>query len=232
MTSLAKSVVFVTGASGGLGTQWVEQSLDRGAAKIYAADIAPRQWESDRIVPVELDVTDQASIDRAATLAGDTTILINNAGISLRDPITTVAATALRRVFDIDFFAGVFMAQRFAPILGRNGGGAIVNVVSAMSWIAWSGGYSAAKAAFWSATNSMRVELLPQKTHVLALHMGYVDTPMTIAISKPKAAADAIIRLALDGLEAGEYEIIGDDITRQIRDNMHKPLKEIYPELP
>jgi NAD(P)-dependent dehydrogenase (short-subunit alcohol dehydrogenase family) len=231
MTSLANSVVFVTGASGGLGMQWVEQSIDRGAAKVYAADIAPRDWESDRVVPVELDVTDQASIDRAAALAGDTTILINNAGISLRDPITKVAAAALRRAFEIDFFGGVFMAQRFAPILARHGGGAIVNVVSAMSWIAWSGGYSAAKAAFWSATNSMRLELLPQKTHVLALHMGYVDTPMTVNISQPKVAADAVIRLALDGLEAGEYEVIGDDITRQIRVNLGKSLTELYPEL-
>jgi NAD(P)-dependent dehydrogenase (short-subunit alcohol dehydrogenase family) len=231
MTSLANSVVFVTGASGGLGVEWVKQSIDRGAAKVYASDIVPRDWKSDQIVPIELDVTDQASIDRAAGLAGDTAILINNAGVALRDPITKVDASALRRTFEIDFFGGVFMAQRFAPILAQHGGGAIVNVVSAMSWIAWSGGYSAAKAAFWSATNSIRLELLPQKTHVLALHMGYVDTPMTVNISQPKVAADALVRFALDGLEAGEHEVIGDDITRQIRGKLGGPLTELYPEL-
>lgn len=231
MTSIEGSVVLVTGAGGGLGRQWVSQALLKGATKVYAATRSATEWENPRVFPLRLDVTDQNSLTEAAATAMDANIVINNAGVPLYGPISTAAPTQLRSVFDVNFFGALEVAQQFAPILKANGGGAIVNVLSVLSWYARSGGYSAAKAALWSATNSLRLELLPQGTHVLALHMGYVDTAMTSGIDAPKTSADEIVRIALNGLEAGEHEVLADVTAQKIRSALGKPLSALYPEL-
>ena len=232
MTSLENAVLFVTGANGGLGRQWVAQALERGAAKVYATDLNPGTWESAQVVPMVLDVTNPESIRQAAAAAADTTMLISNAGIPLRDPILTVSQDALRHAFEVNFFGPLQLAQNFAPVLARNGGGALVNVVSAMGWCALSAGYSTAKSALWAATNALRLELSPAGIHVLGLYMAYVDTPMTAAlINKPKVTAESVVRAALDGLEADEYEVLADQITRDIRNRLSEPISVQYRSL-
>jgi NAD(P)-dependent dehydrogenase (short-subunit alcohol dehydrogenase family) len=229
-TPITGAVVLVTGANGGLGREFVKQALGRGASKVYATARTPRDWNDERIVPVVLDVTDEASVAAAASAAGDTTIVINNAGVGGDVPMLGDSA-ALRRMFETNFFGAVSVAREFASVLGRNGGGVLLDVHSALSWLGVAGGYSATKAAFWSATNSLRLELAPQGTHVVGLHLGYADTPMTEGVTDFKSDPADIVARAYDGLEAGEFEVLADDTSVQVKAGLSAPLQALYPQL-
>jgi len=226
------AVVFVTGANGGLGQEFVKQALDRGASKVYATARTPRTWDDPRVVPLALDVTDVASIQAAATAASDTTILVNNAGIYTHgDLITQGTIEDIRRMFETNFFGAVMVGRAFAPIVGVNGGGAFLNVHSALSWAGYAGAYSATKAALWSATNSFRLELASQGTHVVGLHMGYVDTPMVAVVDAPKSSPTDIVAAGYDGIESGAYEVIADEMARVTKQGLSGPIEEMYAEL-
>lgn len=160
MTSLQDSVVLVTGANGGLGTHFVHQALDRGATRVYAAARRPMQWEDNRVVPLRLDVTDPESVAAAAASAPDVTIVINNAGISNGAGVTG-DLDDLRAMFETNFFGALTVTDAFSPAL-RAHGGALLNVLSVLSWIGIGDGYSASKAALWSATNTLRLILSRQ----------------------------------------------------------------------
>jgi NAD(P)-dependent dehydrogenase (short-subunit alcohol dehydrogenase family) len=143
-------------------------------------------------VALPLDVTDETSIATAAAVAADTTIVINNAGISLwPDRILSDDMGKIRKTFETNFFGALAVARAFAPVVGANGGGAFLHVHSVLSWIVGDpagqggghGAYSASKSAMWSATNSLRLALADQHTHVLGLHFGYADTPMSAILS-------------------------------------------------
>ncbi|MET0695498.1 MAG: SDR family oxidoreductase [Propionibacteriaceae bacterium] len=230
-TSFSNAVVLVTGANGGLGQEFITQSLERGAAKVYATARTPQSYDDPRVVGLALDVTDEASVRAAAASAQDVTIVINNAGISASSPIATGDSATLRAIFETNFFGAVAVAQAFAPVLARNGGGALLNVHSVLSWIGLAGAYSASKAAFWSATNSLRLELAAQGTHVVGLHFGYTDTGMTKNVTAPKNDPADIVRLALDGLAAGAWEVLGDELTVDVKRKLSAPLVELYPGL-
>jgi len=229
-TDIIGAVVLVTGANGGLGREFVTQALERGAIKVYASARTPRDWEDARIVPLTLDVTDEDSVRAAAALASDTTVVINNAGVAGDVPMLG-SSEALRRVFETNFFGAVSVAREFAGVLGRNGGGVLVDVHSALSWLGVAGAYSASKAAFWSATNSLRLELAPQGTHVVGLHLGYADTPMTEGVTAPKADPADIVARAYEGVKAGEFEILADDTSVQVKAGLSAPLEALYPQL-
>jgi NAD(P)-dependent dehydrogenase (short-subunit alcohol dehydrogenase family) len=229
MTTLDNAVVLVTGANGGLGRQFVRQALARGAKKVYATARTPQPWEDDRIVPIELDVNNSRSIAAAVAVTGDTTIVINNAGVAGAGSIIGSTLDEIREVFETNVFGAIAVAQGYAPVLANNGGGALVDVHSVLSWLAYGGGYSASKAAFWSATNSIRLELAPNGTHVVGLHLGYTDTPMTAGIDADKADPADIVRAALDGIEAGDLEVIADDVSRVIKSQLSSPIETMYP---
>jgi NAD(P)-dependent dehydrogenase (short-subunit alcohol dehydrogenase family) len=230
--NLEGAVVLVTGANGGLGREFVRQALERGAPKVYASARTPREWGDKSVVPLALDVTDAASIEAAARTAQDTTIVINNAGITVAgDRLITSSIEDIRATFETNFFGAVQVVRGFAPVLGANGGGAIVDVHSVLSWIGLAGSYSASKAAFWSATNSFRLELAPQGTHVLGLHLGYTDTPMVAAIEAEKNDPADIVRLAYDGLEAGEYEVLADELSATVKAGLSARIEDLYPDL-
>jgi NAD(P)-dependent dehydrogenase (short-subunit alcohol dehydrogenase family) len=230
--NLEGAVVLVTGANGGLGREFVRQALERGAPKVYASARTPREWGDKRVVPLALDVTDAASIEAAARTAQDTTIVINNAGITVAgDRLITSSIEDIRATFETNFFGAIQVVRGFAPVLGANGGGAIVDVHSVLSWIGLAGSYSASKAAFWSATNSFRLELAPQGTHVLGLHLGYTDTPMVAAIEAEKNDPADIVRLAYDGLEAGEYEVLADELSATVKAGLSARIEDLYPDL-
>ena len=231
MTDLNGSVVLVTGANGGLGTEFVRQALERGATKVYAAARTPRDWGDERIVPLKLDVTDPASIASTAATAADTTIVLNNAGISSSESMTTGDLADVRTVFETNFFGALEVARDFAPVLKSNGGGALVNVLSVLSWIGLAGTYSASKAALWSATNSLRLDLAGQGTQVVGLHLGYTDTPMTKNVTAPKNDPADIVRIAYDGLEAGLHEVLADDVSRQVKLGLAGSIEDLYPQL-
>ena len=229
-SAISGAVVLVTGANGGLGREFVAQALERGAAKVYATARSPREWNDARVQTIALDVTDESSVRAAAAVAADTTIVINNAGVGGDVPMLG-GSEALRRMFETNFFGAVSVAREFAPVLAGNGGGALLDVHSALSWLGVAGGYSATKAAFWSATNSLRLELAPQGTHVVGLHLGYADTPMTEGVTEFKSDPADIVARAYDGLEAGEFEVLADETSVQVKAGLSAPLEALYPQL-
>ena len=230
MTILEGSVVLVTGANGGLGREFVEQALARGASKVYATARTPQEWGDPRVVPLALDVTDEASIAAAVAAAPDVTVLINNAGIGGGGPISGDLSD-LRHIFETNFFGAIAVASAFAPVLKANGGGVLMNVHSLLSWLGVAGGYSATKAALWSATNSLRLELAPQGTHVIGLHLGYTDTGMTVGVTAPKNDPADVVRDSYDGLEAGDYEILADQGSIATKALLAEPITAMYPQL-
>ncbi|QXC59306.1 SDR family oxidoreductase [Aquihabitans sp. G128] len=231
MVAIEGSVVLVTGANGGLGTEFVRQALDRGAAKVYASARTPKEWGDERIVPLALDVTDPASVAAAAAAAGDVTIVVNNAGASNGARLGDTDAKALRDLFDVNLFGAIDVANAFTPALAANGGGALLNVLSVLSWIGIGDGYSATKAALWSATNTQRLELAGQGTLVSALHLGYTDTPMTAGVDAPKNDPADVVAQAYDGLAAGDFEILADDVSRLVKAGLAGPIEGLYPQL-
>ncbi|HWU23051.1 MAG TPA: SDR family oxidoreductase [Nocardioides sp.] len=227
---LAGAVVLVTGANGGLGREFVEQALERGAAKVYASARTPRRWHDARVVPLTLDVTDPASIAAAAALASDVTLVVNNAGASNGATVMD-DGPALRDLFEVNLFAPLAVVGAFAPAMARNGGGALVNVLSVLSWLGIGDGYSATKAALWSATNTQRLALAPDGILVTALHLGYTDTPMTAGLDVAKNDPADVVRQAYDGVESGAYEVLADDISRQVKAGLAAPVTALYPQL-
>jgi NAD(P)-dependent dehydrogenase (short-subunit alcohol dehydrogenase family) len=226
------SVALVTGAGRGLGASYARALLDRGAAKVYAAVRRPEAITDSRLVPVRLDLTDQASIAAAARVAADVTLVINNAGISTGTPILG-DERGLREEIEVNYLGPLAVSRSFAPVLAANGGGALVNVLSVLSWFSLPdlAGYSAAKAAMWAATNALRLSLAEQKTLVVAVHVGYMDTDMAATVPGPKTAPDLVAAATLDAVEAGEPEVLADDITRQVRAALSGPLRSLYPSV-
>lgn len=230
MPTLTNAVVLVTGANGGLGTEFVHQALARGAAKVYATARSPRAWGDDRIGSLALDVTDPTSVAAAASAAADVTVLINNAGAANGASLLDADMAAARALFETNFWGPIAVANAFIPALTAHGG-TLLNVHSVLSWLALGDTYSATKAALWSATNTQRLTLAPAGVHVAGLHLGYADTPMTAGVDAPKLAPADVVRDAYDGIEADEYEILADDLSRQVKAGLAAPITALYPQL-
>lgn len=233
MTMIRDSVVLVTGANGGIGTRFVEAALARGAAKVYATARTPRTWGDDRVIPLTLDVTDPASIAAVVKAAPDVTVLINNAGANAPTPgILSHTDDEIRANVETNFFGPLFLARAYAPLLAaRTGGTAIIDIHSALSWFAVAGIYSATKAALWSATNSLRLELHPAGVQVVGVHVGYVDTAMTAGVTDAKTDPAALVAAVFDATEAGQFEVLADDTSRQLKAGLSAPLEAVYPQL-
>jgi len=232
MPSLNGAVVLVTGANGGLGTHFVHDALARGAAKVYATARSPRTWDDGRIVPLTLDVTDPASIDAAVAAAPDVTMLINNAGaVPPNASLLDVTEADIRANMETNFFGPVLLARAFAPVLAAKPDSVLVDVHSVASWYAFGGVYSASKAALWSATNSLRIELAPKGVHVTGVHMGYVDTPMAAHADGPKLLPAELVTTVYDAVESGAYEVLADELTVQVKSALSGPVEALYPDL-
>lgn len=217
------SVALVTGANRGLGLAFTQALLAGGARKVYAAARDPASIKQEGVQPIRLDVTKPEEVAAAARDLGDVTLVINNAGIFRGAGfLSENGLEAARAEFETNFFGPAIVARAFAPILGRNGGGAIVNVLSALSWVAFpaSSTYAASKAAAWSFSNGLRHELHGQSTQVLALHVGYMDTDMVRDVTAPKSKPEDVVRQTLEALEAGKSEILADDVSRRIKQNL------------
>jgi NAD(P)-dependent dehydrogenase (short-subunit alcohol dehydrogenase family) len=225
--------ILITGANRGIGAAFVEEAKRRGAAKIYAGARDIDSITADDVERVRLDVTDAAQIAAAADIAGDVHVLVNNAGISTGSPLVTGDEASIRREMETNFFGPLRMIRAFAPVLARNGGGAIVNVVSALSWFAtpMTGAYAASKAAAWALTDSTRLELAPQATHVVAVHMGLVDTDMSDGVPGPKIAPIALAGAALDAVESGAQEVLADDWAAFVKSGLNLGPAQRYEQI-
>ncbi|MCE0535863.1 SDR family oxidoreductase [Kineosporia rhizophila] len=233
MTSLNGAIVLITGANGGIGSHFVRDALARGAEKVYAAARTPRGWDDERVVPLTLDVTDPESIKAAVEAAPDVTILVNNAGASVSSPgILSHSDEEIRRNVETNFLGPLFLARAFAPILTAKGGNtAIIDIHSALAWYAIAGIYSATKAALWSATNSLRLELQPAGVQVVGVHVGWVDTAMAAHITDPKLDPADLVTQVFDVLEAGGHEVLADNASVQLKAGLSAPLDAVYPQL-
>jgi NAD(P)-dependent dehydrogenase (short-subunit alcohol dehydrogenase family) len=231
MTTLEGAVVLVTGGNRGIGKAIVDDLLTRGVKKVYATARAPQPSTDDRVVTLPLEVTDESSIDALVAAAPDVTVLINNAGGSSPDTYLDVDFADIRTVFEVNFFGPLNLTRRFVPVIEANGGGHILNAHSALSWLSAHGAYSATKAAFWSQTNGVRLELLDRGIGVTGLHMGYVDTDMTTAVTAPKENPADIAKAALDGIETGAFEVLADETSRQVKAGLPDDLNNFYPQL-
>jgi NAD(P)-dependent dehydrogenase (short-subunit alcohol dehydrogenase family) len=214
MVAIQNAVVLVTGSNRGIGKAFVDAFLERGAAKVYATARTPLAYDDPRVVPLALDVTDADSVAAVAAAAPDVTILVNNAGVSGSGSLLESKIESISAVLDTNLLGPIRLAQAFAPILEANGGGAVVNVASALSWLAGAGDYGVSKAALWQATNTLRVELRGQGTLVQGLHLGYTDTDMTADVTAPKGDPADVVRASLDGLESGDTEVLADDTAK------------------
>jgi len=217
------AVVLVTGANRGLGQAFVNALLEAGAAKIYAAARDASSITLSGVTPIQLDVTNAADIAAAAAQCTDVTLLINNAGIGRGSSfLASNSADAARAELETNFFGPLALTQAFAPILKANGGGAIVNVLSVLSWLNLSSAatYSASKAAAWSLTNGLRGELHGQGTQVVGVHVGYMDTDMTRGLDAPKADPLDVARQTLAAVDAGQSEVLADELSRGVKQGL------------
>ncbi|MET7835068.1 SDR family oxidoreductase [Micromonospora sediminicola] len=222
----------VTGANRGLGKAFVEALLARGATTVYAAARRPDQITVPGAVPLHLDITDPTSIDAAAAEVGDLDILVNNAGISTDAPLLGPSTDNIRREFDTNFWGTLNVTRAFAP---RLAGGAILTVISALSWYAFapsSNGYAASKAAEWSLTNGVRLELAGQNTQVTALALAIADTDMMAGVDIPKLPPHEVVAVALDGLEAGMLEVVADRPTANVKASLSRDPALFYADIP
>jgi len=212
----------VTGANRGLGRRFAEQLVERGA-KVYAAARRPETIDVPGVIPVQLDITDPESVARAAEVAGDVNVVINNAGVSTGASLLTGSLDDVRLEMETHYFGTLAVTREFVPIIEANGGGSILNVLSVLSWFHAPaiGAYSAAKAAGWAMTDALRQELAPRGVHVASLHVGYMDTDMADGVpADQKTDPSVVAKLALDGLFAGEPEILADDLTRAVKSQL------------
>jgi NAD(P)-dependent dehydrogenase (short-subunit alcohol dehydrogenase family) len=220
---LDNAVVLITGANRGLGLAFAREALARGARKVYAAVRDPASVTLAGVVPVKLDVTNPDDVAAAARQCADVTLLINNAGIAATGGfLADDAVESAKRHFDTNVYGVVRMSKAFAPVLAANGGGAILNVLSIASWINSSllGVYGASKSAAWGVTNGLRHELREQKTQVVGMHVGFVDTDLTRGLDVPKSPPDVIVARTFDAIEAGAEEVLADENTRAVKQGL------------
>ena len=223
---IENSTALVTGGNRGIGEAFVRALLAAGATKVYVGarnsnDAAHLAAEAPgRAVPLTLDVTKPDQIAAAAAACGDVSILINNAGAFHNQTLIGAAdLTAARDEMEVNYFGPLTMARAFAPILARNGGGAIVNVLSSGGLVAVPamGGYSPSKFAGRAATTCIRAELAGQNTQVSALIVGSVDTRMAAHVAGQKEPPSDIAKAGLNAIKRNIDELDTDRMAIEVR---------------
>jgi NAD(P)-dependent dehydrogenase (short-subunit alcohol dehydrogenase family) len=220
--NITNSVAFVTGANRGIGRAFVERLLHGGARRVYAGARNPAllgpviALDRARIIPVKLDITNRHDVETAAQAAVDVNLLINNAGVLASGSLLASDVDLLRQDIDTNYLGTLTMIRHFAPVIERNGAGAIVNVLTliALASMPGFGGYSASKAAAYSMTQAVRAELAGKGIRVHAVFPGAVDTDMLRGVEMPKTSAQAVAQAVLAAVEAGEEDIFPDPMSQ------------------
>lgn len=218
-TKVTGAIAVVTGGQQGLGKAIVGELLVRGAARIYSTSRRPGTATDPRVTVVEADVTDSDSVRHLAEIAGDATVVVNNAGTLGGQSLLHDEIDSIRAVLETNLFGALRVTQAFAPKLAGRGS-TIVNIASVLSWLPGYGSYGVSKAALWSATNSLRLELREQGINVIGAYLGYTDTSMVANLDVPKNDPADVARQIVDGIVSGAPEVLADELTRRA----HAPL--------
>lgn len=212
-------IIFITGANRGIGAALVTECLQRGATKIYAAARDTSKLSKNlKIIPVQLDITNEEQLAEAVSLAQDTQILINNAGIASPGSFMTGDLQAFRQDMEVNYFATIKVMRAFTPVLKVNKDARIINIVSIAKFtnFPFIAGYSASKAALYSITQAARIELSAHNIPVHAINPGAIDTDMnkgsTMAMTPPSDVATSI----LDAVEQEILDVVPDKIGNQM----------------
>lgn len=191
---------------------------------MYAAARDPSKVSTPGVIPLKLDVTSLTDIGSVARDCQDVTLLINNAGVLRNSPMLGPdSQTAAHEEMATNYFGPLALVQALMSVLARNGGGAVVNVLSVASWFAnpFMATYCASKAAEEALTDAIRIQLRSQATQVVGVYAGFIDTDMAAAVNRPKVDPRAVVDRTLAGIEGGSDRVFADDrseyIDRQIR---------------
>ena len=176
-------------------------------------------------------ITSQVDVEAAAQQCQDVNILINNAGVMLKSPMLADGSDeSMRREMEVNVFGVLAMIRAFAPILAKNGGGAIANMLSVVSWFTFpfNATYCASKHAALAVTDAARIQLRAQGTHVVGVYAGFIDTDLARDIDAPKSSPEQIVRTTLDALERGDGEVLADEITRLVHRSLSADLPAYF----
>lgn len=228
---ISNQVALITGANRGLGHHLANELLARGA-KVYAGARDPKTIQLPGVIPVQLDITDPQSVTEAARAVPDLTLLINNAGSHTGASLIDGDIDQIRLDMETHFFGTLSMIRACAPIIEKNGGGTILNILSVLSWFSvGETAYPAAKSAEWNMTNTLRMALAPKNIRVSGLHVAFMDTDMTANVKAPKASPADIASIAIDGIATDSYEIVADDWSRKLQHDFSGGAQAVYPQL-
>ncbi len=221
-THVAGATALVTGGQQGLGKAIVAALLEAGATKVYSTSRRGGTSDDPRVEVLQADVTDAESVAQLAQAASDATVVVNNAGVLGGKSLLEDDLDDVRAVLETNLYGALRVTRAFAPLLAGHQG-TIVNIASVLSWLPGYGSYGVSKAALWSATNSLRLELAEQGTNVVGAYLGYTDTDMTADLDVAKNDPADVARQIVEGVIAGAPEVLADDLTRQV----HAPLFSI-----
>ncbi|MGH7747679.1 MAG: SDR family oxidoreductase, partial [Candidatus Dormibacteria bacterium] len=213
------------------GQAFARALVERGARTVYAGARDPQSIVDPGVTPIHLDITDPAGVAAAAARCADVTLLVNNAGILRAGSLLGAPSLdGAREELETNLFGTLAMCRAFAPVLGGNGGGAVVNMLSVLSFFSitpWAS-YCVSKAAAWSMTNALRLELREQGTLVVGVHAGLIDTDMSAGAEGPKITAESVAAQTFDAVEAGREEVLADERARHIKAALSGDLELIY----
>ncbi|MEG0486781.1 MAG: SDR family NAD(P)-dependent oxidoreductase [Acinetobacter sp.] len=221
---ITDAVVFVTGANRGLGLVLAQEALQRGAKKVYAGMRNTDGFNEAGITPIQIDVTDIESIQKAVAECGDVNVLINNAGIARinQSPVDSEIIATTRKILETNLYGVIGSTQYFSPILQKNNESYIVNILSDVSWepSTFLASYAISKAAAWSYTNSTRQALSQSNVHVMGVHVGFIDTDLTQTLDIPKISPKTVAEQVFDGIEQNAFEVLVGESTQKLKQDL------------
>jgi len=238
--NIKNTVAFVTGSNRGIGKSLVEALIHAGAKKIYASarDISTISiaHEKTEIVPLACDISDRDQLNELTRDASDVTLLINNAGVLSAGNILEISPEKIEHDFETNFFGTLFLSRVMAPVIEKNGGGSIVNILTLLSFASMPelAAYNASKAAAWSMTMSLRASLADSNVSVHSVFPGPVDTDMLDGVEIEKTPASAVAEAIVKGIEDNEEDIFPDPMSKQVYSNWredHKGVEKMFAQM-
>lgn len=216
--ALEGRAVLITGARRGLGRALVEEALDRGASRVYAATRVPFDHPDARVTRLILDVADRFSIEQAAAQVPELDILINNAAVGRYDDLTDLGM--LEDHLQVNVLGPLTLTNALLHALSARHG-AVVNLgsISALANLPVMPSYSISKAALLSLSQAQRALLAQHGIRVHAVLAGPMDTDMTRELAIPKTAPSLVATAVYDGLQRGDEEIFPDPVSVQFEES-------------